>query len=395
MTNPIVICEGKDNSILPYEGNPILPYEGKGKTYVFTFLKKFSTHGRSRGVHTVSQLTYLMWAILYLDAETLKRFVLTEEDKKEINAVSSNGLTALMYLARFGRGKEFLVSELVKKGADVNAKSSSINGHSYPALYIASCYSDTTSSDAMVVELLNAGADVNSKSSQGYTALMAACHSPEASASTVCHLAHQADADLALANIDGNTAFVALVGNYAENYISPPPVKDVIAKAKIFRRHNNFDANQKGGYGGTLLTFACKFAPPALIEYILDDFPEIDVNAPVTDGTNAGRTAISYLIERFPQRPTSPEDSSGVPRIIRKMFERGARFTERDATFLPCGIDVDGMYYEFHDRFVEAISRSTPSTLPKVSPTFDEAKIAFEKILSKPKHTYNLRSCRA
>lgn len=98
-------------------------------------------------------------AILSGDADKVKQMLKRGAD---VNAVSSTGHTALM-AAAFNKNKE-LVQSLLYAGADVNGK----NDNGKTALMVAA---GSIQTEVIVRMLVDAGADVNAKNNNGRTAL--------------------------------------------------------------------------------------------------------------------------------------------------------------------------------------------------------------------------------
>lgn len=337
-------------------------YEGKEKVYVIPVSNSRSLQKKG--------LTYLMWAVAFLDVETLKRLALSEQDKKEINDQDSWGYTVLMYLAEYGRGKEFLIPVLRENGADIRI---TVTGNRVNALHLCCAKTKTSSSNEVLQELLKfPDVDVNAKSRDGISALAFACASWEASASTVSILLARPDIDVNTVDAQNNTVLIALIVD-AFNVLS-----EVAEKAKILLSDPKLDVNRKCQDGATILMFAChsRYFSHALVEYLLS-LPNIDVNV----NNDKGRTAISYAF-------ITGLNSS----LIRKMFERGARLTEQDAAHILPGLHQCEAYREYADRFTEKYrSQTLPKTNAATPPASAEVCVP-QKVIAPPVHRYNLRS---
>ena len=115
-----------------------------------------------------------------------------------VNAKNSDGYTALILASSNGRTE--IVAMLLEKGADVNAK----DKYNATALIKASSNGHTE----IVAKLLDAGADVNAKNDYGYTALIQASRNKH---TEIVAMLLDNGADVNATDDDGDTALMKVI----------------------------------------------------------------------------------------------------------------------------------------------------------------------------------------
>lgn len=152
------------NSTNAHGSYPLLSAAYSGEVSI---LKALLTAGADVHVKDKDGNTAVMWACYKGgDAEGLKLLL---QYKPDVNAVNSDGMTALHGAASTLYPSGSAINLLLKAGADINARDSS--GHT---LLISLSYCGMHLSAPLMESLIKKGADVNLRTTNGATALMIA-----------------------------------------------------------------------------------------------------------------------------------------------------------------------------------------------------------------------------